>query len=173
MEQTVFYAERQSVNQTWVWLLLAIVNAVLLGAVVYSVLMPDAREQSTSGLMIAAVLMLLVTLLCYAVRLDTELSDDGVRYRYIPFHRAWRVISWESVTECYVRTYSPIGDYGGWGLRWGLSGRGNAVNVSGNHGLQLVYGNGKKLLIGTQQPELLTNVLIEHTLRMQKHSTDS
>ncbi|MDQ1088364.1 hypothetical protein [Siphonobacter sp. SORGH_AS_1065] len=52
-------------------------------------------------------------------------------------------------------------EYGGWGLRLGLFGKGIAFNVSGNKGLQLEFIDHKKLLIGTNKPEELTKVLSE------------
>jgi len=55
--------------------------------------------------------------------------------------------------KVYLRKYSPIGEYGGWGFRYG------AYNIKGSQGLQLKFKNGKMLLIGTQRPEELQKVL--------------
>ena len=52
-------------------------------------------------------------------------------------------------------------EYGGWGLRLGLFGNGKAFNVSGDKGLQLEFTDNKKLLIGTNRPEELTETLIK------------
>ena len=65
------------------------------------------------------------------------------------------------ISKVYVRKYSPLADYGGWGLRFSMSGQGKAYNVSGNVGLQLEFSNGKKLLIGTRKPDELSSVLNE------------
>lgn len=54
----------------------------------------------------------------------------------------------------FPRTYSPLGDYGGWGLPGNL-----AYNVWGPHGLQLVFRSGNQLLLGTQRPAELLAVL--------------
>jgi len=51
----------------------------------------------------------------------------------------------------FVRKYSPLFEYGGWGLRWSLNGK--AVNVRGNMGIQVVLKNGSRILIGTSNPE--------------------
>ena len=50
-------------------------------------------------------------------------------------------------------------EYGGWGLRYGFFGKGRALNVSGNTGLQIEFNNGKRLLIGTNKPRELKEVL--------------
>lgn len=71
----------------------------------------------------------------------------------------YKKISWDRISKAFVRQYNPITEYGGWGLRLGLLGKGKAFNVSGNKGLQLVYDNGKRFLLGTQRPEEVERVL--------------
>ena len=63
------------------------------------------------------------------------------------------------LTKSFVRQYSPLTEYGGWGLRLGLFGKGTAYNVSGNKGLQLEFTDKKKLLIGTNKPDELSETL--------------
>ena len=55
------------------------------------------------------------------------------------------------IENVYPREYSPVAEYGGWGIRYGKSG--SAYNMRGNRGIQLELKNGKEFLIGTQQPE--------------------
>ncbi|MGK0329715.1 MAG: hypothetical protein ACJAXF_003214, partial [Polaribacter sp.] len=60
------------------------------------------------------------------------------------------------------RTYLPISEFGGWGLRGGFffnKGKEKAVNISGNIGIQLILKSGKKLLIGTQKESEAKSVL--------------
>ena len=81
--------------------------------------------------------------------------------RFFPFFFQYKNISWNEVSSVQLRKYSAIREFGGWGLRWGLFGRGTAYIVCGDRGLQLVFKNGKKLLIGTQKEEALRRAL-EH-----------
>ena len=60
-----------------------------------------------------------------------------------------------------MRQYSAIGEFGGWGIKYGLGGAGKVYNVSGNKGLQLVYKDGSKLLIGSQRSAEVQQVLSE------------
>ena len=69
------------------------------------------------------------------------------------------------IAKAYVRTYSPLGEYGGWGLRYSLSGNGMAYNVSGNKGLQLELSNGKKVLFSTNKLEELELFLFNFNSR--------
>ena len=58
------------------------------------------------------------------------------------------MIPWKDIEECYVRQYSPLREYGCWGIRFGLNGK--AYNVKGNKGIQVKLKSGKKILFGTQ-----------------------
>ena len=59
-----------------------------------------------------------------------------------------------------ARTYRPILEYGGWGIRYTM-GRGWAYNVSGNQGVQLELASGKRILIGSQRAEELARAIGE------------
>jgi hypothetical protein len=92
-------------------------------------------------------------------RLDKVIKKDGIYVRFFPFHLRFKHYSWDKLTKSFVRQYSPIAEYGGWGLRFGLFGKGTAYNISGNKGLQLQFIDNKKLLIGTNKPDELTETL--------------
>jgi hypothetical protein len=99
---------------------------------------------------LAVVVSLGVAVLLWTNRLTTEVRTDGILVRYFPFHRRWRQFPAQELSECYARRYRPIREYGGWGIRYGWHGR--AYNVSGNEGVQLVFKDGKRLLIGSKRP---------------------
>ena len=86
-------------------------------------------------------------------KLVTEVRDDGIYIRFSPFHRTFRRIAFTEVKQCAARTYHPIREYRGWGIKYGYKGK--AYNVSGNHGVQLELVNGDRLLIGSQRAEEL------------------
>jgi hypothetical protein len=50
-----------------------------------------------------------------------------------------------------VVKYSPLRDYGGWGIRIGV--KGNAFNVKGNLGVLLEMKKGRSTLFSTQEPK--------------------
>lgn len=92
-------------------------------------------------------------------KLTTEISATGLTYRMTPFHRKSRHVSWDDIDTCEVRRYSPIKEFGGWGIRIGMNG--TAYNVTGNMGFQFQTHEGKRILIGTRRPDELREVL-EH-----------
>lgn len=103
---------------------------------------------------------LTIGLLIWIFRLRTEVRSDGLYIRCIPFHSRPRRFEPRDLAESYVRRYRPILEYGGWGIRYGLKGR--AYNVSGNHGVQLVLNDGKRILIGSSRPAELEAAI--HTI---------
>lgn len=95
-------------------------------------------------------------LLFFASRLVTEVRTDGVYVQFRPLTRRRR-IAWEEIDRAEIRTYAPLKEYGGYGIRRGSAGK--AYNIRGDQGLQLVHRDGGRLLIGTQRPSELWNAL--------------
>ena len=81
------------------------------------------------------------------LRLYTKVNSGGIHYRFFPFHLSWKTIHWKDIKVAEMRKFRPLQEYGGYGLRYGKSGY--AYILSGKVGLQLVYKDQKKLLIGT------------------------
>jgi hypothetical protein len=164
MNFDIIFSEKQKFNQWWLWLLLL----GIAGIIFFSVLkdmdgLENVRDQILRDpeILIALGACLLPIVFFRYLQLETKIRKDGIYVRFFPFHLSWKSFTWDKIEKAYIREYSPIGDYGGWGIRYGLFGKGKAYNVSGTQGLQLEFKNGKKLLIGTQKPEELSAALIK------------
>jgi hypothetical protein len=155
MDNEILFMERQRFTQWWLWLLLLSINAVFL----FFIFKQAIGHKVNIGLILGGGINLLMTILFFASRLDTEIRIDGIYVRFFPYHFTFRVYSWDKLSKVYVRQYSAIGEYGGWGLRYGLSGAGKAYNVAGNMGIQLIMNDGSKLLIGTDNSEEMIKLL--------------
>lgn len=94
---------------------------------------------------------MLPSLLGFLLRLETRVEDGVLSVRLTPFRP--RRIALSDVVRAEVRTYHPIREYGGWGIRWGRGGM--AYNARGNQGVQLELKDGRCVLIGSQEPERL------------------
>lgn len=162
MANETLFTERQRFKQWWLWLILLGINGLFLFGVFRQVIGGQQfgdKPMSNIGLLITAVLTIFLTILFLNFRLDTLIKKDGIYVRFFPFHLKFKYYAWEKLTKSFVRQYSPIAEYGGWGLRYGFLGKGKAFNVSGDKGLQLEFIDNKKLLIGTSKPGELTEVL--------------
>ena len=157
-----FFQEVQKFRQFWVWFTLLMSFGVF--PVVLILQLGFGIEIGTnpipnSALAVMSLIGLLVTGMMLASKMETEITDTGIKYRFFPFQIAFREISWEDVQSAEIRTYKPLKEYGGWGIRYGKNGR--AINVNGNQGLQLVLKNGKRLLLGTGKADELS-ILLNH-----------
>ena len=154
MENIILFKEKQGFRQLWLWL----VMLVAFGITIYNIVQ-KGKVQNMSfpkyfnlANVCAFIIPVLATMLLLSCRLETEISAENIRVRLFPFHIKFKTFPKKTIGLAYVREYEPISDYGGWGLRLGLFGKGKAYNVSGNQGIQLVFKDASKLLIGTQKP---------------------
>jgi len=162
MNQEVLFSERQKFKHWWLFLILLSVNALFIVGFYKQVILGQQfgdKPMSDAVLLTMIGLLSLLTILIFSARLETVIKSDGIYVRFFPFHLTFKHYKWDRLTKSFVRKYSPLTEYGGWGLRFGLFGQGNAFNVSGNEGLQLEFNDRKKLLIGTNKPAELTETL--------------
>lgn len=161
MDNEILFTERQKFTQWWLWLILLGVSGLSIFSVCKRIV--DERhfgeKPSDIGLLILTGMTLLFTVLFVNCRLELTIKKDGIYVRFFPFHLKFRHYNWDGMIKSYVRQYSPLIEYGGWGLRFGIFGKGKAFNVSGDKGLQLEFTNRKRLLIGTNKPDELTEIL--------------
>jgi hypothetical protein len=100
-----------------------------------------------------------VTVILIFLKLETRVETDALYLRFFPFHILYKKISFDDIALVYARTYQPLSEFGGWGIKWGSNGK--AYNVSGNRGVQLELKDGKKILIGSQYANELAAQLQE------------
>ncbi len=157
----VLYRETQRFTQWWIWVLvLGIAGLMWYGAVQQLLFgIPFGGNPAPDPLMWILLLVFGVgmPLLMYALNLKTEVRPDGLYLRIFPLHRRYQVIQWQEIERFYPRTYRPIREYGGWGIRYGLSGK--AYNIKGIQGLQLELNGGNRLLVGSADPESLVQAI--------------
>ncbi len=157
----VLYREIQHFRQAWVWLLVLGVAGIAIYAVVQQLILGSpfgSNPASDTVLIIIVVIFGFGFPICfYLMNLTTEVRGDGLYYRFFPFHCSFQKIPLEDLRDYEARTYSPLKEYGGWGIRWGASGK--AYNVGGNRGVRLELSNGERILIGSRRPEELAEAL--------------
>lgn len=80
------------------------------------------------------------------------------------------MILWSQLDDLYVKDYNPIADYGGWGYRNGSQGK--AYNTKGSVGLQLIFKDGSRLLIGSQKKDELIRIAIQVNQEFLKNPSE-
>ena len=150
----VYFRETQSfARNPVIWIAVAGTVFVVFG----TLSIPEVRQSGAVGLAVVAPLLVMAWLLL--VRLETEVRDDGVHLR---FRLLWfpKLFGWDRVESAEAVEYRPIVQYGGWGIRRGWSGEW-AWNVSGSRGVRLHLRDGKRFLIGSDQPDALAAAIKE------------
>ncbi|MBU9723051.1 MULTISPECIES: DUF6141 family protein [Bacillaceae] len=84
------------------------------------------------------------------LKLITEVRDDGVYIRFIPFHLHYRKFLYHDIQEYEQIVFSPL-EFGGSGIRFDFQG-GTSYTMHGKHGIKL-HLNKETIVIGTQNPE--------------------
>ena len=147
MNNEILFTEKQRFTQWWIWVILIGISGIFFYAIALQVIggqeFGDKPSSNTELLWITG-LFLPLPIFFISLYMETIIKKDGVYVRFFPFHRQFKYYPWDSLTKLYVREYSPLKEYGGWGVRVGSNG--GAYNVSGNKGLQLEFKDHKKIV---------------------------
>jgi hypothetical protein len=159
--ETTIFSEEQRFSQIWLWVIILGMDIIFF-ILFFAQFLGPVRPQTSGpadlfGLILVSLLCLGITGLFICLKLITRVTSQGITVQFLPLHRRPIVISFSEISECSIRIYRPIIEYGGWGIKRGSGGL--AYNVSGNQGLQLVLADGRKILIGTQKPEQLKSAI--------------
>lgn len=157
MESVIIFEEIQQFARKSQGFFKIAIGLLLLGSIISFLSGFENGKELATGLLAGVVIAGLVNLFLSKTRLITRICSDGIYVRFPPLQGSFSRFAWEDIDRIHIRTYSPLREYGGWGIRLGAMG--TAYNVSGNVGVQLILKNGSRLLIGTNQPEEVARVL--------------
>lgn len=161
MSQGAYFTENQKFNQWWIILFLGVytaaVWAIAFAQLIMKIPVGNDPTSNTAMLIIWLVAGVLMPGLFLAMNMHTEITNDGLNVKFFPFHLKPRHFSVQQIESAEAVVYSPIREYGGWGIRYGKNGL--AYNVRGNEGVLLKLKDNKNVLIGTQKKDELFTAL--------------
>jgi uncharacterized membrane protein len=153
------FREEQRFCQPWIWLLIGFVAALQWWGFFQQILLGQSWGSRPAPDWLVVLFWLLfgigLPLLFLYLKLVVTVTNESIDIHFRPLTR--RTIPIDEVTHVEARTYSPIWEYGGWGIRGFSSNR--AYNVSGNRGVELVLKDGRKVMIGSQQADNLARAI--------------
>lgn len=158
----VYFKEEQKFNQWWIWMLMIMLSGLWIWQMVQQIFMgiPFGNNPAPDLVVILTGLFPVGGILLFRfLTLETCINEEGVHYRFKPFQRRYKIIRPADILRFEVMKYSPLREYGGWGIRLGSTKHGNAYNVSGNMGVLFELKNKKKFMLGTQNPESLRSAM--------------
>ena len=156
-KEDVVFREVQKFHQVWVLIPVLAVAGLQWYAMVQQLILrkPFGDQPMPDSALVILWILVGVGLpaLLFFGRLTTEVRCDGIYIRFSPFHWSFRRIAFSDISQFEVRTYQPLREYGGWGIRFTC--RGKAYSVSGNQGVQIDLTDGRHILIGSRRAEEL------------------
>jgi len=151
------FQENQRFNQWWLWLGMV----ALVGIFIYQRYPIEVNKE----FLISFGVLALVVVFLFSIRLSTQIDERGIHVRMFPFHLKTVTYAWEELYGAEVVEYSPISEYGGWGLR--ISRKGKAFSVKGNKGIKIQTSDGKSRMVGTQKFEEAKKIVGEYKFKMK------
>jgi hypothetical protein len=142
----------------WVYALLVLMAATSTGFLLLPARGGNPGPTGSLGFGTLVGLGLPLVLVVGVLRMTTEVTPAGccVWFGWIPSYQ--RTIPLVSVQQVEVVTYRPLQDCGGWGIRKG-AGCDRVLSARGNRAVRITLVDGTRLLIGSQRPEELAQVL--------------
>lgn len=157
------YRERSHLRQWWVILILAPAVVVAWVSFVQQILLgvPFGTEPAPDGAVWLVFLGIGVFLpiFMWKAGLVVEVRDGHLHYRWLPFVK--RRLHGSDIASVEIRTYRPVRDYGGWGIKYGGGERGWSYTTGGDKGVFITCVDGKCFLLGTEDPEGLSRAIEE------------
>ena len=148
------FKETQKFDQWWLWVILLIFPILSLG------------DYEGSGINFNYVIIgVLIPLCFYFLELRTVLDKNGFAYQFFPIHLKYYKINFDEIESIESVIYRPIGDFGGWGIRFGFKAK--AYTTKGNKGVMINLKTGRKVLFGSQKSKELEKVF-NYYLKNQK-----
>ena len=157
----VIFREVQQFKQVWIWaLILLVTGTAWLGFIRQIIFQQQFGNRPAPDSMMFIIWILFgmgLPLFFLSLKLITEVRANGLYIKFFPLHRKFQKFDFLNLNRFEVTTYSPLKEYGGWGIRYGVKGK--AYNVKGNKGVMLYLNNGPNILIGSQNSDLLLEAL--------------
>lgn len=155
--EAIFTEEQRLIrSHSWLWPILVLPVVLSWWGFVQQILLhrPFGNNPGPDWMMwvLLVVCGIVFPIFFWTVTMRVRVDTDEVRISYTPLFT--RRIAIREILNCAACGYRPLWDYGGWGIRWS-SGKGWVYSVSGNKGVSLELAGGRRLVIGSREPEPL------------------
>ncbi|SER02221.1 hypothetical protein [Pedobacter rhizosphaerae] len=164
------FEEKQNLKLWWLYIILGVDATIVLSIVLFDKggMSLQQLKDNYFGPLWAVILPFIIIFLIQKNKLTLHINQEGISYRYFPFHTKTCLFTLKSLDKAYIRKYDALSEYGGYGTRIRLwfKFRDKAYILNDkNKGLQLEFKNGKKLLFSTNKLEALEMFLINLKIR--------
>ncbi|MGN6566788.1 MAG: hypothetical protein ACTHJ0_02485 [Flavipsychrobacter sp.] len=159
---SIEFFERQRFRLWWAWIILIVIIGTFIWGIIQQTVFHipfGSKPVSSLVLLCLTVIPVGIALLIFSIVMKTKITMQGIYCSFRPFELKGRMTGWDDVDRVYVREYSAMKEFMGWGLKYGGKMYGWAYTVGGKYGVQLQLKGGKKILLGTHKPEEVKHLL--------------
>lgn len=156
-ESEILFEEIQSRTSRQTVSFFRTLSIIFLIALIVNLVLQKGAANAFTYFLITVLPVLIVLNLILPSNLTTQIRSDGIYVRFPPFRPSFAKFYWADISEVYLRKYDAITEYFGWGVK--ISPNGVGYIVGGNIGIQIIFKNGNKVLITTQRPDEVNEIL--------------
>jgi hypothetical protein len=139
-----------------IWLMLAIIGLILV-SLIPSLFVGGSHRNPSAGILAVIITALVFTSNMLYMRTKIAANKLKISFGFlVPYY--FRTISLAEIKSTKVVIFSPLTEYGGWGIKANAKG-GRCLTMQGNTGVHLTFRDSKTLLIGSKSPELLASAI--------------
>jgi uncharacterized protein with PQ loop repeat len=156
------FREIQKFRKWWHFLIAGspvIIVFVLSVLVQFDVLQTKNQQKDPIVFSVIILFLLAIVIWFFSLKLETIINGHGIYVNYKGLLFCKRSMTWGEIKSISLIKYDPLSDYGGWGVKYSITGNGWCYNVSGNDGIKIITNNGKPFLIGTQRQEEVEKII--------------
>ena len=148
----IYFHEEQTFSRWLAWGIVAVAGIPAAAAAIEWLFRPGVLLPS----LVAILIFLPIAAILFLARLVVDVDGDGID---VSFHLLWptRHINLDEVQRARATQYSPLGAYGGWGVR--LSWNGWAFTAGGSEGVLVETTGGKRIMIGSRRAKELEDAI--------------
>lgn len=149
-------------EQTWAPLWALVITWAGSGAAIiglaYGLMAADLSRPGIGAMAgIAVAIVGLLTVNACFLRLDVEVRDDHVFIAFGPINLIRKRIHFSDMGTVRGLTYSPLREFGGWGIRPGR--RRTAWTIRGNQAVAITLRSDRQIYVGSQYPQRLAGAI--------------
>jgi len=156
-DKTIHFREVQRFNRIGLWIMIIFVSGfVLFGTVqeiLYGIETGTDPDTHIGIIILGLVIGLGIPSVFSTIKLITEVRNDGVYLMFFPFQLKFQPLSFDDIVNFKVREFNPQKEFGGWGIKYGESGK--ALTMNGNYGVQVDLHDRSEVMIGSRKPQEL------------------
>jgi hypothetical protein len=153
-----FFYEKQRFDQIWLISLMVAISILPIAVNLAFFVLPNNNFNDLSSYFILldeliyfVVMGTFSFTLLFIFKLETIINNEGIFYRLYPINVTFLRIDIHEINNFKIVEYNPIGDFGGWGIRFGKNKK--AYTTSGKKGIEFQLNNKKDVLLGTKKTD--------------------